>query len=439
MDLSTYRVMLHLNPWIEDQSVWPGHAARHLPENYIPRSFSPELSRDKVSLIIGPRQAGKSTLAWKTISSSLSPFVFINCEEQLLKELCSSPALFLDELDRLAPDAAGYFFEEAQHLEEAGLFLKGLVDLKPEKKILATGSSSYHLKSKTRESLAGRAIRHVLHPFGLRELVPGNKSETVARIKAREIWHELALYGGYPEAWLSRNRQDVLGRLTEAFVLRDASDLYQIKNPSSFRKLMELAASQTANLTNYSSFADNLGISVNTVAQYLSILEQSHIIRLLPPFVGGKRAEITSRPKIFFLDNGIRNYLFGGFDDLGNRADRGALTENLVFSELCKRLNLLKDQLYYWRSTSGAEVDFVLKHDNRLVAVEVKSGAMKKPRISRSLRSFIQAYGPDMVYVVNNELDYSMDVQGTEIRFIPGWDLFIGLNWQGLGAWRQGR
>lgn len=428
MDISTYRVMLRLNPWMEDHAAWPGQAARHLPEYYIPRSLSPQLSRDKVTMIIGPRQAGKSTLAWKTISSSPKPFVFINCEEQLLKELCSSPALFLDEMDRLAPDAAGYFFEEAQHLEEAGLFLKGLVDLKPGRVILVTGSSSYHLKSRTRESLAGRAIRHVLLPLGLRELVPGNKSETIAGMKAREIWNDLAVYGGYPEVRLSLNRQEILSRLVEAFVLRDASDLYQVRNPSAFRKLMGLAASQAGNLTNYSNFSENLGISVNTVVQYLEILEESHIIWLLPPFVGGKRAEITSRPKIYFVDNGIRNYLFGGFGDPENRADSGALMENLVFTELCKGLNMLSDQFSYWRSTSGAEVDFVLKVENRLVAVEAKSGSLKKPKVSRSLRSFIQAYAPDMVYVINNELELSMDVHGTEMRFIPGCDLFTSLN-----------
>lgn len=188
---------------------------------------------------------------------------------------------------------------------------------------------------------------------------------------------------------------------------------------------MGLAASQAGNLANYSSFAENLSISVNTVTQYLSILDESHIIRLVPPFVGGKRAEITSRPKIFFLDNGIRNYLFGGFDDPANRGDSGQLMENLAFSELCKSLNTLKDQIYYWRSTSGAEVDFVLEFGHRLVAVEVKSGPMKRPRLSRSLRSFIEAYKPDKVYVVNNELKMSMDVQGIEIVFIPGSQFFL--------------
>lgn len=102
MDMSTYRVMLRLNPWIEDKFAWTGYASSHLPENYIVRSLSPELSKDKVTIIIGPRQAGKSTLASKTISSSLKPFIFINSEEQLLKEICSSPALFLDEMDSLA-------------------------------------------------------------------------------------------------------------------------------------------------------------------------------------------------------------------------------------------------------------------------------------------------------------------------------------------------
>ncbi len=424
MDINTFRVMTRINPWIDKVDAWPGCARDRLPVNYIPRLVDPVPTKDKVTLIIGPRQAGKSTLVWKTISKFEFPFIFINCEEPLLRELCSSPALFLDEMDRLAPDSEGFFFEEAQHLAEAGLFLKGLVDLRPGKRIIATGSSSYHLRSGTRESLAGRATRHTLQPFGLGELAPWHAPETIFRMKAQEIWEKLLLYGGYPEVFLNKDKENILAGLVEAFVLRDASDLYRIKNPAAFRKLLELAASQAGNLVNYSWFSENLGISVNTVSQYLAILEESHVIRLVPPFVGGKRAEITSRPKIYFLDNGIRNYLFGGFQALQYRADAGALAESLVFTEIIKNSRPLTDNIYYWRSSSGAEVDFVFKTKAGITAVEVKSGPLTKPKISRSLRSFITAYQPDMVYLVNKSLDQMLDVSGTMVRFIPGHLLF---------------
>lgn len=419
MDVNTYRIMIRLNPWIEDIHVWQEFAMSRLPANYIPRIVSPRLEKDKVILITGPRQSGKSTLAWKILSNSDRPFIYVNCEEYLLRELCGSAALFMDEMERLAPVAQGFFFEEAQHLPEAGLFLKGLVDLKSGKQIMATGSSSFHLLAKTRESLAGRAQRHVLLSFGARELVPDSVSATIKEMKARDIFSTLMLFGGYPEVFLSMDKEEVLGRLVEAFVLRDASDLYMIRNPGAFRKLMELAASQTANLVNYSNLAENIGVSVNTTAQYLNILEESHIIRMLPPFAGGKRAEITSTPKLYFMDNGVRNYLFGGFTDPANRADSGALTENLIFTELCKRINPLTESIHFWRSSSGAEVDFVLQKQGRLIAMEVKAGAMKKPLISRSLRSFISAYNPDAAYVLNSTLNLSMTVENTAIRFVP--------------------
>jgi predicted AAA+ superfamily ATPase len=184
-----------------------------------------------------------------------------------------------------------------------------------------------------------------------------------------------------------------------------------------------LIASQTGDLTNFSNWAETLGISVNTVIQYLNVLEESHIIRLIPPYVGGKRAEITSRPKIYFLDNGLRNFLFGGFTSLQTRPDLGKLAENLVFSELCKYTDPLLDAVHFWRSSSQAEVDFVVLRKNALLTIEVKAGALKKPKISRSLRSFIQAYTPQMAFVVNTGLQTEVAVNGTRVRFILGSEL----------------
>jgi uncharacterized protein len=423
MDQHTYQVLLRLNPWITDLWKWPECTEKYIPESFIPRLQTPSLNADRVTLLIGPRQSGKSTLIWRLISQQPDPYLYLNCEEPSLRELAASPALFLDAVEKIAPDAAGFFLDEVQHLEEAGLFLKGLADLRVHKPIVATGSSSFHLRAKTRESLAGRAERHLILPFSFEEVQPGYRAPAVQAEKEERIWEELLLWGGYPEVYLSREKQAVLSRLVEAFILRDASDLYRIKNPQAFRRLLGLAASQIGDLANFSNLAEVLGISVNTVAQYLSILEESHIIQLVRPYVGGKRAEITSRPKIYFMDNGLRNALFGGFTPLEDRSDRGKLMESLVFTELCKYTNPLLDAIHFWRSSSQAEVDFVLLREGRLMALEVKASKMKKTKVSRSLRSFIEAYRPHRVLVVNAGLEEDFMVGKTPVHFILGTQL----------------
>jgi len=331
--------------------------------------------------------------------------------------LCTSPALFLNSVDEIARPVPGLFFEEIQHLPEAGLFLKALVDLKPGVPIYVTGSSSYHLRSKTRESLAGRASRHLLLPFGMAELWPSGLPPLIEEETARHAWKDLLLWGGYPEVVLKKDKEKILAQLVEAFVLRDASDLYRIRRPEAFRKLLSLAASQIGNMVNFSNWAENLAISVNTVIEYVNLLEESHVLRLVQPFVGGKRAEITSTPKIFFLDNGLRNLLFGGFAPVKQRADCGVLTENLVLTELCKHTHPLLHTVSFWRSSSGAEVDFVVRTHDRLFAVEVKAGPLSRPKVSRSLRSFIAAYRPDTVLILNDTLVDSLEIQGCPIIF----------------------
>lgn len=423
MEPHAYQVLLRLNPWVTDLNRWPGCTYKYIPDPFLARRTRLSPQEGRLNLIIGPRQSGKSTLIRHLLSKAQRPHLYLNCEEPSIRDLCTSPALFLNDIERFAPDSAGLFFDEIQHLEEAGLFLKGIVDQKPNRAILATGSSSFHLRSKTRESLAGRAERHMVLPFAFSELRPHHRAPAVQTMEEKDIWEQLMLWGGYPDVFLSEEKQPVLSGLVEAFILRNASDLHDIRNPQAFRRLLMLIASQTGDLTNFSNWAETLGISVNTVIQYLNVLEESHIIRLIPPYVGGKRAEITSRPKIYFLDNGLRNFLFGGFTSLQTRPDLGKLAENLVFSELCKYTDPLLDAVYFWRSSSQAEVDFVVSKKNALLAVEVKAGALKKPKISRSLRSFIQAYTPQMAFVVNTGLQTEIAVNGTPVRFILGSEL----------------
>jgi predicted AAA+ superfamily ATPase len=210
----------------------------------------------------------------------------------------------------------------------------------------------------------------------------------------------MMVFGGYPTVLTAEDPRRELATLVEAFVVRDASDRFRIRHTAALRKILELAASQVGNLVNLSEWAALSGVSNDTVADYCRLLEETHLIRLVRPFVGGKRAEITGARKVFLLDNGIRNQLFGGFPSAAERPDRGALLENLVFTELAKTVHPLLDGLYSWRSKSGAEMDFVLEHQGRLLACEVKAGE-SRGSLSRSARSFLDAYRPGLLLLVN--------------------------------------
>jgi predicted AAA+ superfamily ATPase len=351
------------------------------------------------------------------------PALFIDCEQPLIQEWCRSAPLFISELEPSLQSPVTLFFEEAQHLENAGLFLKGLVDRKVGVPILVTGSSSFHLGARVRESLAGRATRSRLLPFSLGEVCADLAEEPplVITHQTGQRFERHAAVGGYPEVWLSDEPRVLLTDLGEALVLRDASDLFRINRPDAFRRLLRVAAAQVGGLVNLSEWAAVLGVSRDTVASYLEILETSHILAILRPFAGGQRSELTRAQKLFFVDNGIRHHLVGDLRMLDDRADVGAALENWVFGELWKALPL-DAELRFWRSTSKAEVDFVISAGARLVGVEVKATHLGRSRISRSARSFVEAYAPKSFFVVNRGRSGSQELGTTLVRWIQPQD-----------------
>lgn len=400
MEQHLLRVVVADNEWLEGKPLFPWYQ-RRLPAAYLPRQLRLEPADERVTLVIGPRQSGKSTLLWHTLADQGSPCLYLNCEDPSIRAWLVSPAAFLADLEEILPAGIALFFEEIQFLEEAGLFLKGLVDRRIGRPIYATGSSAFHLEAATRESLAGRAIRHLLLPYSVAEIASSIGGQPALRqLRLNEAFPRLQVFGSYPRVYSAAEPSREIAGLVEAFIVRDASDRFQIRRPDAFRKVLELAASQAGNLCNFSEWASLSAVSNDTVIDYCRLLEETHVLRLLRPFVGGKRAELTSVPKVFFLDNGVRNQLFGGFGALADRSDRGALFENFVFTEIAKSTNPLLDSLHFWRSKSGAEVDFVLRRNDGLIAIEAKAGDARG-RISRSARSFVEAYEPRLLLVVN--------------------------------------
>ena len=423
MDPQALDVLRADNPWL-DGSARP---VFQLPAGFISRTVMEDLNagmatRDRVHLVVGPRQVGKSTLIRRYFQAASAPPLYLDCEQRVVRELCASAPLFLELVRQIAPATTPIYFDEVQHLHEAALFLKGLVDRCPGVTLVATGSSSYHLRSATRESLAGRATRTRVLPFSLAEVTAdvSTRPPLIREAQARERLAKHLRFGGYPRAWLDPRPEVVLAELVEAFVLRDASDLHRVGRPDAFRRLMVLVAGQVGSLVNHSEWASLLGVNRDTVASYLQILEDSHLCFTLPPFAAGKRAEVTGRPKVFFVDVGLRNRLVGDFRPFEERVDRGAVAEQWVFGELQKALPT-DATLHFWRSAGGAEMDFVVVRGDQLVAIEVKAGlAGTRTSLTRSARSFIDAYSPRELWVIHGSGVASTSTVGeTCVKHIP--------------------
>jgi len=409
------------NPWIFNPDKLKEITEKYIPQKYVVRD--PEntpIHKEQAFLAVGPRQSGKSTMVWHLLHVYLPNVMFFNMEEPLFRDIQAVDLVELIQTEYSFIRAI--FIDEAQHMNEAGLFIKGLIDMKIDIPVFVTGSSSYHLLSKTRESLAGRATRCRLLPFSLRELL--NFASPVNQALARHLSDEIAqhqlIFGSYPGVYLSEIRDskiNILNNLVESLILRDASDMFRIERIDAFRKLMTLLALRIGNIINISELASLCGVNTGTINNYIEIMEESHIIKKVLPFAGGKRREIKGAQKIFFIDNGIRNALLNSFPSNVNQvSDAGAIFENWVFSELYKSTPFL-GTIRYWRSKSKAEVDFVIEYAGKLYAIEAKYTSFKKPELNRSAHSFIEAYKPDRFIMLNLALDYDLDVRGTKVSF----------------------
>jgi hypothetical protein len=260
-----------------------------------------------------------------------------------------------------------------------------------------------------------------MHPLRLAEVCPLDPdSAPLARAAlARRTAGRHMVVGGYPDAWTGTDPATVLAGLVEAHVMRDASDFFRIRESDAFRTVLRLAAGQAGNLVNVSEWASVAGVSRGAVTSWIDILEQSGVAFLARPFAGGRRAEITGRPKVYTCDSGIRNAIVRCMDPIESRADKGQAFENWVAGQLGAQLSDLApgDELRFWRSKAGAEVDFVLQRGGATIGIETKATAMRSPALGRSARSFIEAYEPELFVVINLALESEERIGRTVVRW----------------------
>ncbi len=232
-----------------------------------------------------------------------------------------------------------------------------------------------------------------------------------------KLFEEYIIYGGYPEVIKTSDTETkkiILKNIYDTYISKDIVELLKITDVIKFRTIVSLLASQHANLLNFESLASDSKSYYKEVKRFLSILEETYVLRLLHPFHKNLSTEMKKNPKIYFLDSGLRNYIVKNFNPSTFREDRGKLAEGFVLKEFLGK----EVEIKYWRTLAKAEVDFILL-GNDIVPIEVKYESFKNPKIGRSLINFIHAYKPKIALVITKDYWNSIKLDNTQIKFIP--------------------
>lgn len=348
------------------------------------------LKENKIIIILGPRQVGKTTLIEHKIKNYGG--IILNLDVEIDKsKLLAASHLPLDEIIKNFGNPSLIVIDEAQRLPEAGRIVKGWYDSHLSIKLILLGSSSLNLLDQSAESLTGRNIKLYLTPLIFEEIINNQSwysksfNKQILKIDLKNqvefLINQLIVYGGYPETITTLNRQQYLINLTSDYLLKDIFQSDLIKSPDTIKKLLLLLAHQIGNEVSTNELANNLQISRQTVDKYLDLLEKTFVIFRLPAFSNNQRKEIVKSKKIYFWDTGIRNALLKDFNDVNYRGDIGVLWENWVVAEFAKK-NLQGGELnhlYFWRTAEGSEVDLVIKGTDTFKAYEIKWSKAKIP------------------------------------------------------------
>ena len=351
------------------------------------------LFKGKIAIIYGARQVGKTTMVKEIQKKYAENSSYFNCDEPDIRDALTNKTS--TEIKAFIGRKRLVIIDEAQRVENIGLTLKLIADNFKDIQIIATGSSSFDLSNKIAEPLTGRKNEYYLYPFSLEELRGVYSVLEMHRLLERRM-----IYGMYPE--ITRDGEDSekkLKSLAFSYAYKDVLQYQHIKNPEVLEKLLKALALQIGCEVSYNELAGLVGVSKQTVENYVQLLEKAFIIFRLGPFSRNLRNELKKLRKIYFYDTGIRNALINNFNPFDLRTDVGNLWENFMISERIKYNNSrgLDANMYFWRTTQKQEIDYVEEKGNVLSAFEFKwkKDSFKKPKI------FLDAYPGSAIELVN--------------------------------------
>lgn len=344
---------------------------------YIHRELSSVLEEAyryfSVITVTGPRQSGKTTL----IRNLFSHLPYYSLESLDIRSFAENdPIAFLNQNEE------GMILDEVHNAPDLLSYIQGIVDEHPDKRYILSGSSQFAMLKRVTQSLAGRTA--------VFELMPLSYSET-KDLTADVPLDELLFNGFYPAIYSGRNVPEFLyPAYMKTYLDRDVRDLLQIKDMMQFHIFIKLCAGRIGSLFKASELANEIGVSPNTITSWLSVLQASYIVTLLPPYFENTSKRLTKMPKLYFLDTGLACYLLGieSPEQLSRDKMRGALFENFVVTEALKqRYNQGKESnLYFYRDSNQNEIDLLLKRNTRLYGIEIKSSMTYHKDFEKALK-----------------------------------------------------
>lgn len=270
------------------------------------------------------------------------------------------------------------FIDEIQYLKNPSSFLKLTADHHKEIKLIVSGSSSFDIKNKFKNSLVGRTINFEIFPLSFWEFltfknyhaIPGKIYTSIKINELAGLFNEHIIFGGYPAVVLEPSikiKEKLLQQIIDTYIKKDISELANITEIDKFNKLVEVLASQSGQMLNVTELANTCDISKQTIEKYLFILENTYIIKLVHPYSRNIRSELFKTPKIYFYDTGLAQMLW--LKSLPKEIV-GHIFETSIFSELVKKYG--HNNIHYWRTMDKKEIDFILEIKNDLLPIEAK-------------------------------------------------------------------
>ncbi len=361
-------------------------------DRIITQSILSDFKRNKVIVLLGARQVGKTTLL-SNLHKADGKVLMLNCDDMDDAIQLENPSS--TGLHHLLEPYELVFIDEAQRVRNIGLTLKMIGDLKLQHtQVVVTGSSSLDMANEVNEPATGRLIEYSLYPFTLTELAAYTSEREEQRLLESRM-----IYGLYPEVVTEpADARRTLMTLTNNYLYKDLLSYKGIKKPELLQKLVRALALQLGSEVSYNELSNLLGIDKTTVESYIGLLEKCFVVFRLESYSRNLRNEIKKGKKIYFYDNGVRNAVLSNFAPLEMRGDAGALWENLMVSERVKRNAYAMNyaQLHFWRTYEQQEIDLVEEQDGVLRSFEFKwNGKARSVQPS----SFAKSY-PNTAYDV---------------------------------------
>lgn len=325
-----------------------------------------------VIAVSGPRQSGKSTLL-----TQLFPLY----EKYSLKDLNildyakNDPIAFLNQTDE------GMFIDEIQRCPQLLDYIQGIVDNNPKRHFALSGSSNFEVMKNLSESLAGRA--------GVFELLPMSIQEVTGKVDLDNL-NQILYNGLYPSICAKKNiAKFFYPSYVRTYLEKDVRDLLQMKDQIRFTKFLKLCAARIGSLFNASELGAEVGVSSKTISHWLSVLQASYLITLLPSYYENIPKRLVKSPKLYFNDPGLACYLLDieTPQQLDRDKMRGAIFENMIVMEAIKhRYNMgLEGGVFFYRDSNQNEVDILIKQEGELTAIEVKSSMTYSSSFEKTL------------------------------------------------------